>query len=174
MKNFAKFLGSAILGLAFATTAIAQTGANTTGTATATIVTPIAISSTAVMSFGNIAVNATPGTVVLTTAPARTPSGGVTLPGTTGTVTAAAFHVTGIPSATYTIAVTPASVDITSGVNTMAVDTWTTNPAATGTLSGAGAQDIAVGATLHVAGSQPAGVYSTAAGDEFTVTVNYN
>jgi hypothetical protein len=53
----------------------------------------------------------------------------------------------------------------------MTVDTWTSTPTPTGTLTG-GTQTLTVGATLHVAGSQLAGVYSSAT--PFDVTVNYN
>ncbi len=75
------------------TNAFAQ--ASATATATATIVTPIGISKTVDMNFGNVATNGTVGTVVLTPASSRTSTGGVTLPATAGTVTAASFNVTG-------------------------------------------------------------------------------
>ena len=81
--------------------------ATTTATATATIVTPITLSKTADMSFGNIAVQAaTGGTVILAPAGTRTSTSGVTLPATTGTVTAAAFRVDGTGSYTYEITLT--------------------------------------------------------------------
>jgi hypothetical protein len=60
---------------------------------------------------------------------------------------------------------------ITDGTNTMTVGTWTSTPTPTGTLTG-GTETLSVGATLNVAGSQPAGVYVS--GAPFTVTVNYN
>ena len=54
----------------------------------------------------------------------------------------------------------------------MTVDTWTSTPSGTGTLSAGGSQTLTVGATLNVAGSQVAGTYVS--GTPFTVTVNYN
>jgi hypothetical protein len=51
----------------------------------------------------------------------------------------------------------------------MAVNTFTSNPSGTGTLSG-GTQTLNVGATLNVAVGQLPGVYS----GQFTVMVNYN
>jgi type 1 fimbria pilin len=50
----------------------------------------------------------------------------------------------------------------------MTVDTFTSNPSGTGTLSG-GAQTLNVGATLHVAGAQAAGNYT----GTYNVTVAY-
>ena len=143
-----------------------------TATATATVISPISIAKNADMSFGNIAVQAgTGGTVVLAPAGTRSSTAGVTLPSTTGTVTAAAFTVTGSGSLTYAISL-PTTVTLThsGGVETMTAGTFTSNPSATGTLS-SGTQDIAVGATLTVAAGQLGGVYTSG---NFNVTVNYN
>jgi hypothetical protein len=154
---------------AFSAATFAQVTA--TATATATIITPIAIVKATDMNFGNIAVNATLGTVILAPASTRTVTGGCTLPAVAGTVTAAAFTVTGLAAATYSITLPAALTTITSGGNTMTVDTWTSTPTPTGTLAG-GTDNLLVGATLHVAASQAAGTYLS--GTPFTVTVNYN
>ena len=53
----------------------------------------------------------------------------------------------------------------------MTVDTWTSTPTPTGTLTG-GSQTLNVGATLNVPASSPSGVYTSAT--PFNVTVNYN
>lgn len=161
----------AVFGLfAFAFNSNAQSTA--TATATATVIAPISIAKNADMSFGNIAVQAgTGGTVILATAGTRTSTAGVTLPSTTGTVTAASFTVTGSGSLSYAITL-PASVTLThsGGVETMSAGSFTSNPSATGTLS-SGTQNIAVGATLTVTAGQLAGVYTSG---NFNVTVNYN
>jgi len=102
----------------------------------------------------------------------RTQTGGVTLPATTGTVTAASFNVTGANSYTYSITLPASPTTITSGANNMTVSTFTSNPATTGTLSGTGSQTLSVGATLNVGASQVAGLYTSSI--PFTVTVNYN
>ena len=165
-----KVILSVIVVIVLAYNSKAQTTA--TATATATIITPISISKNADMSFGNIAVQAaTGGTVILAPAGTRSSTGGVTLPSTAGTVTAAAFTVTGSGSLTYAITL-PSSVTLThsGGVQTMAAASFTSNPSSTGTLS-SGTQDIAVGATLTVAAGQLAGVYTSG---NFNVTVNYN
>jgi uncharacterized protein DUF4402 len=98
----------------------------------------------------------------------RTPGGGASL-GSGAAVTAAAFTVSGQGSATYAITL-PASATVTSGANTMTVNGFTSNPAGTGTLSGAGSQNLLVGATLNVGASQATGTYS----GTFDVTVTYN
>lgn len=168
IKN--KLIATAILMTGFATASYAQ--ATATATATATIVSPISIIKNTDMSFGNIAVQAaTGGTVVLAPAGTRTSTSGVTLPATTGTVTAAAFTVNG--TGTYTYAITlPSTSTLTraSGTETMTASSFTSNPSGTGALS-AGTQDISVGATLTVAAGQVAGVYTSG---NFNVTVNYN
>ena len=165
-----KILASLVLIISCAGTSFGQ--ATATATATATIVTPISISKNADMSFGNIAVaSGSGGTVVLATGGTRSSTGGVTLPATAGTVTAASFTVNGTGSYTYTISL-PTSVTLThsGGVETMSAGTFTSNPSGTGTLS-SGTQNIAVGATLTVAAAQLAGVYTSG---NFNVTVNYN
>jgi len=143
-------------------------------TASATIVTPIAIANSVDMNFGNVAVSTSLGTVVLAPAGTRTLTGGITFPATTGTVAAAEFSITG--EGVYTYAITLPSGDYTitetvGSVETMTVNTFTSTPSGTGTLT-AGAQTLLVGATLNVAGSQLAGTYTNATG--FDVTVNYN
>ena len=123
------------------------------------------------MNFGNIAVIATGGTVVLTPAGARSVTGDVTLPATTGTVQAASFNVTGTANFTYSITLPAAALTISNGTDNLTVDTWTSDPTPTGTLNGSGAQTLNVGATLNVAGGESSGSYT---GGPFTVTVNYN
>jgi hypothetical protein len=160
-----------IFSLLTVSTSFAQ--ATASATASATIVAPIGITKTVDMNFGNVAVSSSSGTVVLATDGSRSATGGVTLPATSGTVTAASFDVTG--EGTYTYAITLPSTDYTitrvSGSETMTVNTFVSNPSGTGALT-AGAQTLTVGATLNVAGSQVAGTYTNATG--FDVTVNYN
>jgi hypothetical protein len=124
------------------------------------------------MNFGNIAVStATGGTVVLAPAGTRTTTGSVSLPATAGSPTAAAFTVTGQGSYTYAITL-PTTATLTDGSShNMTVNTFTSNPSSTGTLS-SGTQNIAVGATLTVGAAQAAGAYTTST--PFAVTVNYN
>jgi hypothetical protein len=159
--------------LAFITLAATSSFAQTaTATAGATIIAPIAISQTANMNFGNLIPSGVAGTVTLATDGSVLAAGGVTAaPGIV--TTAAAFHVTGSGTLSFSIAVSPASVPVKKdggGGTDMTLDTWTTTPDASGNLVG-GALDIQVGGKLAVGISQGAGAYTS---DPFTVTVNYN
>lgn len=161
-----KILVFSVILFAFTAGAFAQTA---TATATAVIVSPISIANVADMSFGNIIADADGGTVVLVPAGTRTLNG-LTSPSIPGTIAAASFTVTGLDGATYAISL-PANHTISSGANNMVVDTFTSTPSGTGTLTG-GTETLNVGATLNVGSAQPAGTYTNATG--FTVTVNYN
>ena len=166
-----KLIVFAIAILGFTAVSFGQATAN--APASANIISPITLSKTTDMNFGNIAVNASVGTVLLTPASTRTPGGGVTLPAAKGTVTAAVFTVGG--ETTNTFAITLPSTDFTitraSGTETMIVNAFTSTPSGTGALSG-GTATINVGATLNVGASQVPGSYTNAGG--FAVTVNYN
>ncbi|MEX0273895.1 MAG: DUF4402 domain-containing protein [Flavobacteriaceae bacterium] len=144
-----------------------------TASATATVVTPIAISKTTDMSFGNVAVNSTTaGTVVLAPNSGRTVTGGATLPSTTGTVSAASFNVTGESGYTYSISLPGSAITLNDGgSNNMTIDTFTSSPSSTGTLTG-GSETLNVGATLNLAAGQASGTYTSTT--DITVTVNYN
>ena len=174
MKNVFKAIIAtvAIAGLAN-TSSFAQ--ATATASCSANIITPISIVKTTDMNFGNVAVSATlAGTVVLAPAGTRTTggAGGVTLPATTGTVSAASFTVSGQASYTYAITL-PSSCTISDGAShTMTVNSFTSSPSTTGTLSAGGSQTLNVGATLNVTAAQAANSYTNATG--VPVTVNYN
>ena len=124
------------------------------------------------MNFGSIAVSPTvAGTVVLATGGTRTKTGGVTLPAVTGTVTAAAFTVSGLGTSTYAITLPTSIVLNGTPSGTMTVNTFVSNPSGTGALT-AGSQTLQVGGTLVVGAAQAAGAYTNTT--DMTVTVNYN
>ena len=140
--------------------------------ATANIIKGLTLANVTGMSFGNIVTGTTSGTVVMTSAGIRTPSGGATL-ASGGTPSAAAFAVVGHKSRTYAITVPGAPVTLTEttlGVATMTVGTFTSSLGAIGTLDNSGAQSFTVGATLNVGASQLEGTYN----GTFAVTVAYN
>jgi hypothetical protein len=136
-----------------------------------TVVTPISIAKTLDVNFGNVSVSGTAGTVILTPTGTRTATGGVTLPVTTGTLTAATFTISGQGTYTYAITLPSTPVTITNGGNVMTINNFTSSTLATGTLT-AGSQTLRVGATLNISGNQPAGTYVSPT--PFSVTVNYN
>lgn len=173
MKNIVR-LSAAALTIFFAASNEASAQATATASATAVIVTPISITKTADMNFGNVSVNAANnGAVALAPAGTRTATGGVTLPATVGSPAAASFTVSGQANYTYAITLPAANITLAdNNNNTMSAGSFVSSPATTGTLSTGGSQMLNVGATLQVAASQAAGVYSTAT--DFAVTVNYN
>ena len=155
-----------LIAVSLSATAFAQSSATATANATAKILTPIAIAKLTDLNFGTLVSGPAPGTVIVDPAGTRTASGGVSL--VSSSPTAAQFNVTGQGSTAYTIAV-PGSISITNGTDTMVVNTFTSNPSGTGTLSALGAQQLNVGATLNVAASQASGNYT----GTFNVTVAY-
>lgn len=163
MKTLSRFSVLAALLAVAGTFSTASMGATATGTANATVLTPIAIAAGTALNFGTFAGN-TAGTVVVSTAGARSATGGVVL-ATGGTVGAGTFTVTGTGSATFAVTYPP-SFNVTSGSDTMAV---VVNGAATGTLSG-GTVSLPVGGTLTVGAAQAAGSYT----GTYTMTVEYN
>lgn len=170
--NLKSKLAATVIALGFAAAANAQASAN--GTATAVIVTPISIAPNATLNFGNIAVTTLggAGTVTVSSAGARTKSGGVTFPAQTGSPIAGSFDVSGTANYTYAITL-PANNTVVltrvSGTETMAVNSFETNTASP-QLNGSGNQTFNVGATLSVAANQAAGSYT----GSYPVTVNYN
>jgi hypothetical protein len=151
----------------------AQRSASATASVTATIITPIGINKTTDMNFGNIIAGSSSGIVTLDPAGIRSVTTGITLPVSSGTITAATFQVRGQGNYTYTITLPTSAYEITrtSGSGTMEISNFTSSPSGTGMLI-SGAQTISVGATLTVGADQPVGVYTGETG--FNVTVNYN
>ena len=140
-------------------------GFSDTANVTITIAAPISISATADMDFGTMTPTGAAGTVTVTPAGARS-SVNVDLLG--GTPSAASFDVTGEGNAAYSITL-PSSDTLTSGANTMTVDTFTDDAGVNPSLGG-GSDTFNVGATLSVSDTQASGPYS----GTFDVTVNYN
>ena len=167
MKDMTKYFALLLIG--FPANVFAQTAA--AASTTVTIVTPIGITKSVDMVFGNIATTTASGTVVLGTDGTRTPIGGVTLPATAGTVTAASFAVAGSGTYTYTITLPASPITLVGTTAGVTVGTFVSNPAATGALT-AGAQTVNVGATLNIPASTAADTYKNTSG--LHVTVNYN
>lgn len=130
----------------------------------------ISLMNTQALAFGGF-VAGSGGSIVIAPSGARSASGGVVLvasrPGA-----AARFSVSGDPNLTYAISL-PLNGTVTLGDgagNSMNVNNFTSSPNGTGQLSGAGSQQLAVGATLAVGNNQPTGAYS----GSFIVSVDYN
>lgn len=156
---------SMAIAIAAATLCAGVHAASTTGTASATVIVPMTISAGTQLNFGTFAANATGGTVVITTAGARSATGSVALSSTTPGV-AGSFNVTGNAGSTFAIT-GPGVFNVTSGANTMAVSL--SGLATTGTLTG-GTATILVPGTLTVGANQAPGSYS----GTYTMAVEYN
>ena len=143
---------------------------STSGTINAQALTAISVveSGTQHMNFGMFVPGSAADTIVLTPAGSRTnPGGHLQLLGTG--VQGDLFTVTGDTSyPTFSITLPSSAVTITSGANTMSVDTFTSSPSGSGTLS-SGTLTVTVGATLHVGASQASGSYT----GTYTFTVAY-
>jgi hypothetical protein len=130
----------------------------------------IAVSNTQAMAFGKF-VAGSGGSVIINESGARSATGDVFLVASGGGAVAQ-FSVTGDPNVTYAVTL-PAddvvTLTIAGGGSTMAVNSFVSNPASTGTLT-AGAQTLKVGATLTVGAGQAVGNYS----GTFDVIVVYN
>ncbi|WP_198912288.1 DUF4402 domain-containing protein [Parvularcula mediterranea] len=150
-----------------AVTSIAAAQDTADFTASALILEAITVTKSTDLDFASIAPDAsTAATVEVTPAGARNCGAILTC---SGTVSAASFSVTGADGATFAVTL-PAAANITSGADTMLVDTFTSSLTGnTGTLTG-GAATFSLGATLNVGAAQPAGSYT----GTFTVTVDYN
>jgi hypothetical protein len=170
-KLAAVLLIALVAGILLAPSAEAQQStATASANATATMITAIAITRTAHMNFGDVVTGASLGTVVLSAAasPTRSATGGTKL-GNSTVVSSAIYSVTGEGSSTYSITLPTSDVTLTSGGNSMTLNTFTSSPSGTGTLS-SGSQTLYVGATLHVGANQASGIYT----GSFDVTVTYN
>jgi len=164
-----------ILVAGFTQKLMAQVGTTNPTAAGAKIVTALTLTETSALHFGTMAIPTSAATVLVSTAGVRSiGSGTVTLLAQAPVATNAAYSVAGSIDATYTINL-PGSATISSGLNNMTIDNFvalsTTVPSATtGKLNGSGTDTFKVGATLHLANAQAAGVYA----GSFNVTVVYN
>ena len=121
--------------------------------ATATVLASIAITKTRDLAFGS-----------------GVPGDGAKLVAASDPTASASFNVTGAASKAYNITLPAGSINMSNGAATIGVSAFTSSPATSGVLSGAGAQTITVGATrAALSPTQAPGSYS----GSFTVTVTY-
>ena len=136
--------------------------------ASATIITSLSLVNTTPLSFGAIVPGSSAGTVVVSPTDGTRTLSGVTSGGGSGA--AASFTATGTGNQSFTITL-PSSINISDNAgtpHTMLVDTFTSDPSGTGTLS-SGTATFGVGAKLHVAANQTPNAYS----GSFTVSIVY-
>ncbi len=157
-----------ILAVSAALMSTVSQAADATATASATVIAPIQIAKQTDLAFGSFAATSVAGSVIIA------PGGGVTTSNVSlvsGSTNAASFTVSGAASTAYSITLPlNNTVTIDSGGDSMDVNSFTSDPSGTGTLSAGGADTLNVGATLEVGANQPAGTYT----GTFDVTVEYN
>jgi hypothetical protein len=183
MKKTLMIFAAIVMMAGFSTTVIAQTNAVVTS-AGAQLIVPMTITQTSPLHFGTITlVDATGGTVVLSTAAGRTFTGGVSTTAVSPTATNAAYNVTGTYNETYALTL-PGTITVTetlatTGVKTMDISalkvlfnggTEATAVGATSLLSSTGTDSFIVGGTLTIKADQIGGIYATT----FPVSVDYN
>jgi hypothetical protein len=166
--------------LALPSAAFAQAGPTSSATANASadIVAPLHISCTN-MHFAQLAPIHTATTVVLPAqgTPLDDPDH-IVVPGSRTNAQPSNCQVTGETGLSFHVSL-PTSATLTHGSDSMTLDTFTIstdtdldalNRVLEDDGSGGGLAGFGVGATLHVGGDQPAGLYS----GPFTVSVQYN
>lgn len=157
---------TAVAGLAFAAApVVAQDTATTNGSASVTVVVPISLTKTADLNFGAVTAVATPSVVTIAANGARTGDANVLIGG--GSPAAASFTVAGDADRAFTFTLPAGAATLTSGVDTMTVDTWTSDAPATVT---GGSVPVNVGGNLNLGAAQAAGDYT----GTFAVTVTYD
>jgi len=153
-----KFSAISTLMLCMPQSAMATSTASTNANATAVITGSITLTKSQDLQFGTAAPSDPAATVPATSGAAR-----------------AAFAVTGNASTAYTIAIPAGSINMTTGAGATAdeqivVNSFTSSPSGTGTLSAGGTDTLYVGATrAAIRATQTSGAYS----GTFTVTVSY-
>jgi Domain of unknown function (DUF4402) len=173
-----KFISMMVFGAAIAATP-AHAG-NAVASADAAIVRPLSFITDQNLDFGSMLPSTGAGTVVVPPTGARTQTGGVTLLG--GTAVPARFAGLGASGQQVQVSMGANSYAVPrvgGGAPAMTMDTFiigstptavlTTNPRVFFIGSATGIFNFPIGATLHMAANQPAGVYQTT----FSVTLIY-
>jgi hypothetical protein len=127
----------------------------------------ISVATNGSLSFGNIVVSGSPGTVAISPSGVRNVSGGVLL-GTSAGASPGSLTVLGEPLTSYSIML-PGSAVLTGPDDDMVFDNFTSSLGGSGTLNAGGSQAVNFGATLHLKANQGNGAYA----GTFSVTVTY-
>jgi cytoskeletal protein RodZ len=185
MKKTLMIFAAIVMMAGFTTTVMAQTSATVAATpAGAQLIVPMTLGETSPLHFGTITLlNASGGTVSLTTTNTRNFTGGVATSAVLPTSTNAAYNVTGTYNETYALTL-PATIEVKETVGNTAVMTISAltvkflggsevsgyGATAVSILSVTGTDSFIVGGTLTVAASQIGGIYA----GTFAVSVDYN
>lgn len=178
MTNRSLLAAAAALVATFAVSApaMAQSTASTTGTGSITVIRPLTITKNADLKFGTVVRPGTgSGTVVISTAGARSVTGSVVGLSSGDTPQAAQFTVAGEGGQSVSVTI-PATFSLANGSDTLTVTTSNdlTGSAAAQTLSNAlgaaGTLAFKVGGSIPIASTTNTGLYT----GSFTVAAAYN
>ncbi len=178
MTNRSLLATAAALVATFAVSApaMAQSTASTTGTGSITVIRPLTITKNADLKFGTVVRPGTgSGTVVVSTAGARSVTGSVVGLSSGDTPQAAQFTVAGEGGQSVSVTI-PATFSLANGSDTLTVTTSNdlTGSAAAQTLSNAlgaaGTLAFKVGGSIPIASTTNTGLYT----GSFTVSAAYN
>lgn len=144
-------------------------GASATDMISATVVIPIATTSEAELSFGQIKPGTKAGTVVISAEGTRVATGGVKLT-KKSMATPGALSVRSQERTNYTITLPRSAITPTDGgANTLVVDNWTVHRSLDPSRGDDPTELINIGATVHIKGAQKLGQYS----GSFKVSIDY-
>ena len=170
MNNTVKKLLGAAAGfsvLAFAPAALAATAVSADGDATAYVIKPLSLAKSTTLNFGKFAAGTTGGTVVISTANARSFTGDVQDLAGDSTNAVGTFTLGGEEGAAVTISLPAEAATLThttDNTKTMTVSSFVAKidsaaDSTSGTIGAGGNSTITVGATLNVGAGQAPGTY---------------
>ncbi|MEH6632064.1 MAG: DUF4402 domain-containing protein [Halopseudomonas aestusnigri] len=162
MRNINKIIAFGAISLSFASSSVFA--ADATGNASAQIQTAVSVVENTTMNFGSTAVDASGGTVSMTSGGLVTGPGGYTF---SGSPAAGAFTVTADASTAVTISFTDGT--LTGPGTAMVLNNFTHDAGGTPTTGAGGSLAFAVGGDMVVNATQTSGAYT----GTYTVTVNY-
>ena len=164
MYKVIKFAAAGAAGLAAVASASSAFATDLTGNATAQIQQAISIVEDTAMTFGNVAVDGSGGTVTISTAGAVTGPAAYSF---SGSPAAGTFTATGDASTAVTIGFTAGS--LTGPGTAMTLNNFTNDAGGSPATGVGGTLTFNVGADLVVNAAQASGAYA----GTYTVTVNY-
>ena len=164
LKVFSKVLAFGAISVAFASSSSVSLSADVTGNASAQIQTAVSVVENTTMSFGDTAVDASGGTVSMTSTGSVTGPAGYSF---SGSPAAGAFTVTADASTAVTISFTDGS--LTGPGTAMVLNNFTHDAGGTPTTTAGGSLAFNVGGDMVVNATQTSGAYT----GTYTVTVNY-
>lgn len=142
------------------------------GSVSATVFTPLAISETQAMYFGTVAGGPAIGTVIMTTAGARSTTGDAQViasdPGLPGTL-----DITGEGNAAITVTITDSVATLEDGGAGDDMGFTLTSPSLPTTIDASGTESMSFGGTLSIGINQLSGAYATVL-DTYQIQVDYN